>query len=73
MYYVQNNGMLTAVDTNTGREKWSFMVEEALPKIAAMQANVNGPELYAADGSPAVFYDVANGDGIINGSDRVWL
>ena len=73
MYYVQNNGMLTAVDTNTGREKWSFMVEEALPKIAAMQANVNGPELYAADGSPAVFYDDANGDGIINGSDRVWL
>lgn len=73
MYYVQNNGMLTAVDTSTGREKWSFLVEEALPKIAAMQANANGPEIYAADGSPAVYYDDQNGDGIINGSDRVWL
>ena len=73
MYYLQNNGMLTAVDTNTGREKWSFLIEEALPKIASLQANVNGPEIYVADGSPTVYYDDANGDGIINGTDRVWL
>ena len=73
MYYVQNNGMLTAVDTSTGKEKWSFLIEEALPKLASLQANVNGPEIYVADGSPAVFYDDQNGDGIINGADRVWL
>ncbi len=73
MYYVQNNGMLTAVDTSTGLEKWSFLIEEALPKLASLQANVNGPEIYVADGSPAVYYDDQNGDGIINGADRVWL
>ena len=73
MYYLQNNGMLTAVDTSTGREKWSFLIEEALPKIASLQANANGPEIYVADGSPAVYYDDQNGDGIVNGSDRVWI
>jgi Tfp pilus tip-associated adhesin PilY1 len=75
MYYVQNNGMLTAVDTNTGQEKWSFLVEEALPKLQLLQANANGPETYVADGSPVVFYDDLNGDGFIDSSagDRVWL
>ena len=73
MYYVQTNGMLTAVNTHTGQEKWSFLIEEALPKLQAMQANVNGPEIYAADGDPAVYYDDQNGDGVINGADRVWI
>jgi len=75
MYYLQTNGMLTAVNTHTGQEKWSFLVEEALPKIQAMVANVNGPEIYAADGDPVLFYDDVNGDGNIVSSDgdRVWL
>jgi type IV pilus assembly protein PilY1 len=73
VFYVQDNGMLTAVDANTGQEKWSFLIEEAIPQLSALQASVNGPEIYVADGSPAVFYDDQNGDGIINGSDRVWL
>ena len=33
MFYIQSNGLLTAVDTATGVEKWNFMVEEALPQI----------------------------------------
>gem|GEM_PF-2370201 len=73
LYYVQTNGMLTAVDTYTGKEKWSFMIEEALPQLSTLQANVNGPEVYVADASPAVFFDDQNGDGIVNGADRVWL
>jgi type IV pilus assembly protein PilY1 len=73
MFYLQTNGMLTAVNTHTGKEQWSFLVEEALAKIAGMQANVNGLEIYAADGDPVVYYDDQNGDGIINGADRVWI
>ncbi len=73
MFYAQNNGMMTAVDTHTGQEKWSFLIEEALPKIAALALNHNNPEIYLADASPAIFIDDQNGDGIINGADRVWL
>ncbi len=82
LFYVQNNGMLTAIDAHTGQEKWSFLIEEALPQLSALYANVNGPEQYVADGSPAVFLDDhfnaavpanTNGDGIVNGTDRVWL
>ncbi|MDB5812234.1 MAG: Tfp pilus assembly protein tip-associated adhesin PilY1-like protein [Betaproteobacteria bacterium] len=73
VYYLQNNGMLTAVDAQTGREKWSFLIEEALSQLPTMQLNNAGPEIYVADGSPQVFYEDNNGDGIINGADRVWL
>jgi len=82
LFYVQNNGMLTAVDAHTGQEVWSFLVDDALPQLSAMYANVNGPEQYIADGTPAVFLDDhynaaipanTNGDGIINGTDRVWI
>jgi len=73
VYYVQDNGMVTAADANTGQEKWSFLIEEAFPQLSALQANLQGPEIYVADGNPAVFYDDQNNDGIINGSDRVWL
>ena len=49
------------------------MIQEALPQLSTLQANVNGPEVYVADASPAVFFDDQNGDGIVNGADRVWL
>ncbi|HUO44605.1 MAG TPA: PilC/PilY family type IV pilus protein [Burkholderiales bacterium] len=73
VYYVQDNGMVTAADANTGQEKWSFLIEEALPQLSALQANLQGPEIYVADGNPAVFFDDQNNNGIIDGSDRVWL
>ena len=73
LYYLQNNGMLTAIDANTGKEKWSFLIEEALPQLSTLQANNNGPEIYVADGNPEVFFDDQNGNGKVDGSDRVWL
>ena len=65
MFYVQNNGLFTAVDTATGIEKWSFMIEEALPKIAGMIADTQGQQIDVADGSPSIYYHDANGDGVI--------
>lgn len=73
MFYLQTNGMLSVVNTHTGKEVWAFLVEEALPKLQAMQANANGPEIYGADGDVVAYFDDQNGDGIINGSDRVWI
>ena len=73
LYYVQNNGLFTAVDAATGIEKWSFMIEEALPKIAAMIADTQGQQIDVADGSPSIYYYDANGDGTITtgGTDKV--
>lgn len=61
MYYVQNNGLLTAVDTATGIEKWSFMVEEALPKIQSMINDNAGQQIDVADGSPAIYTEETAG------------
>ena len=73
MFYVQNNGLFTAVDSATGIEKWSFMIEETLPKIAAMIADSSGQQIDVADGTPSIYFNDANGDGIITtgGTEQV--
>ena len=73
MIYLQNNGLVTAIDTATGIEKWSFMVEEALPQIQAMINDSAGAQINIADGTPNVYIEDVNGDGNISGSDKVWL
>ncbi|MEI7677875.1 MAG: hypothetical protein WCK07_00630 [Betaproteobacteria bacterium] len=73
LYYLQNNGLFTAVDSATGVEKWSFMIEETLPKIAAMIADSQGQQIDVADGTPSIYFNDANGDGTITtgGTDQV--
>ena len=61
MYYVQNNGLLTAMDTATGIEKWSFMVEEAMPQIQSMISDSAGAQIHVADGTPAVYTEETAG------------
>ena len=56
-----------------GKEKWAFLIEEALPQIAAQMSDIVGPEINIADGSLAVYQSDDNGDGIVNGADKVWL
>ncbi len=73
MFYLQNNGLVTAVDTATGLEKWNFMVEEALPQINAMRTDASGGEIYVADGTPTIYHQDANNDGYVNGTDRVYM
>ena len=36
LFYMSNDGILHAVDTKTGQEKWAFMPEEALPQLGAL-------------------------------------
>jgi len=73
MYYVQNNGLLTAVDTANGQEKWTFLIEEALPQIQTMLTDAQGPQQQIADGTTSIYVQDLNGDGNITGSDKVWL
>ena len=73
LYYLTNDGLLRAVDANTGVENWAFLVEEAIPKLGDILANGNGEQIQAADGSPAVYVKDLNGNGIIEAGDQVIL
>jgi len=52
LYYLTSDGVVHAVNTADGVERWAFMVEEGLPKIADLQANLAGDHLEVADGNP---------------------
>ncbi len=73
LYYASSAGYIHAVDANTGAEKWTFLVEEALPQLAALMANATGEQIYVADGSPVVRINDANRNGVVDGTDSVWL
>jgi type IV pilus assembly protein PilY1 len=73
LFYASSTGYIHAVDSNTGAEKWTFLVEEALPQLAALMANANGEQIYVADGSPVVQINDANKNGVVDGTDSVWL
>jgi type IV pilus assembly protein PilY1 len=73
LFYLTNDGLVHAIDAATGREKWVFLVEEAFSKLNAFMTNANGPSLDLADGSPVAWIDRGDNDGIVDGSERVWL
>ncbi|MGH8616862.1 MAG: pilus assembly protein [Burkholderiales bacterium] len=73
LYYMSNDGLLHAIDTNTGQELWAFLIEEALPKIAGFMADISGPQVDGGDGSITVHIEDTNADGIIQAGERVWL
>jgi hypothetical protein len=71
VFYMTNDGLLRAVNANTGVEQWAFLVEEALPRLSAMLANGAGEQIQAADGSPTVYINDVNGNGVIEAGDQV--
>ncbi|MBL8482702.1 MAG: hypothetical protein JNJ60_10925 [Rhodocyclaceae bacterium] len=75
IYYLTHDGMLHAVDTCTGDEQWSFVLEEALPQLKALMDNRPGAVVDGGDGPITVLQIDANRDGTINASagDKVWL
>lgn len=75
MYYMSNDGMLHAINTKTGEERWTFMAEEALAKLSILRTNGIGEHLHAGDGSPVLYLYDGNHDGkITTGStDKAYL
>jgi Tfp pilus tip-associated adhesin PilY1 len=65
IFYVSTDGVLHAVDANTGKEQWSFMVEEALPQISTLLTNNFGAQFSVADGTPAIYTNINPATGIL--------
>ena len=65
---------ITSGPVLSGQELWSFIPKEMLPHLKDLYHNASSPtKHYGLDGAIAVLkYDV-NGDGIINGNDKVIL
>ncbi|MCF6457113.1 PilC/PilY family type IV pilus protein [Pseudoalteromonas sp. MMG024] len=52
-------------------EKWSFIPNELYKNIPKLKDEVIG-KVYGMDLSPTVHFKDSNGDGMVNGSDKVW-
>jgi type IV pilus assembly protein PilY1 len=73
IYYLSTDGVLHAVDAPTGAEKWSYVIEEAIPQLNNLMTNNAGPPLAIADGAPTVWIQNVTQNGQITGADKAWL
>ena len=59
---------------NTVEEKWAFMPKEFLPNITVLRENLSSAEkVYGIDGIITSHIVDGNGNGIVDGDDKVWL
>ena len=59
---------------DTVEESWAFMPQELVKNIPELRRNQNGnPKIYGVDGVPISHFQDGNGDGVVNGSDKVWM
>ena len=77
-YVATNDGYLHAFDVDTGVELFSFIPQELLSELPDVMENNGGKKSYGLDGSVVAWINDkpdVNGvkDGIINGSDHVYL
>ncbi|RZF92121.1 pilin biogenesis protein [Pseudoalteromonas sp. CO302Y] len=54
------------------KESWAFMPSSLYKIVKPLRDNQSNTKVYGVDGPISVFFDDKNGDGIVNGSDRVW-
>ena len=83
VYITTNEGLLHAIDTRSGVEKWAFAPQELLSRLTFLRDRTskvrledrNDPRLYGLDGSVKVLRIDRDGDGPIEKSkgDRVLL
>jgi len=71
-----NDGFLHAVDSRTGRELWSFIAPELLPRLPTLYRDAGvAARSYGLDGDVRILKFDVNQDGIVDSSagDRVWI
>lgn len=54
LYYLTSDGVVHAVNTADGNERWAFMVEEGLSQISVFKTIPTGEHLEVADGTPVL-------------------
>ncbi|MFT4727625.1 MAG: type IV pilus assembly protein PilY1 [Granulosicoccus sp.] len=76
VYFGTNEGYLHAIDSRDGKELFSFVPKELLSNLSILFANdQNVKHTYGLDGHITVWHDDKDPkkDGIVNGSDKVYL
>jgi len=74
VYVATNDGYLHAIDGATGRELWSFIPKELLPNLTRLYFDpASRYKQYGIDGSVVPVVKDANKNGIIDGSDFVYI
>jgi len=53
-------------------EEWSFIPYELYPNLAALRDNTPGEKVYGLDGSPLIYFNDKNDDGIVDSGETVW-
>ena len=73
VFNTNNDGMLQAIDMNSGAELWAFIPEEMMRRLGSLQRNaVVADRTYGLDGDVRIFkYDVDR-DGVIEDGDKVY-
>lgn len=72
-YVATNDGYLHAFDTNTGDELFSFIPQELLPKLSRVMENLGGDKQYGLDGNVVAWINDKDKNGIVDGTDHVYL
>lgn len=71
LFFGDNMGMLHAVDTDDGREIFSYLPEELLPNIDKFYQNsASSQKVYGLDGPVTVWVNDVNGDGDVQDTNE---
>ena len=61
-------------EANTVEETWAFMPKEFLANVKGLRDNfTSADKIYGVDGTITHHIIDINGDGVVNGNDKVWL
>jgi type IV pilus assembly protein PilY1 len=74
LYAVTNDGYLHAIKTSDGSELWAFVPGQMLRRMNDLYLDDPQPaKRYGLDGNIRVFKSDANNNGIVDGTDKVYL
>lgn len=74
LYAVTNDGYLHGIDASDGTELWSYIPGQLLRRMDDLHENDPQPaKRYALDGNIRAYKSDANNNGIVDGTDKVYL
>ena len=74
LYAPTNDGYLHAIDIRTGEELWAFIPQELLRRLPALMLDSDSQgKQYGLDAEVRAFKTDANGNGMVDGTDKVYL